>query len=306
MLAAPTPVAISGATASSATATPRRGRRLWERLLRNREARIGLIVLVILGALALLADVIAPHDPLAIAVGGRLSPPSAQFPFGTDQLGRDVLSRTIYGARISLYVAVIAVTLAVCLGVPFGALSGFIGGLVDDVCMRVVDVLFAFPSFLLALVVITILGPGLNNATLAVGIIYAPQFARLTRAAVLEQRDREYVHAAIVCGASPTRVIISHVLPNALAPLIVQTSLSLSLAVLTEASLGFLGLGTRPPTPSWGAMLLDGYSSMQLAPWLAIVPGMAIMLTVLGLNLLGDGVRDVLDPRLQYLQQRGS
>jgi peptide/nickel transport system permease protein len=300
VISTPTPL-VTPPAITSPVLRPRRS--LWVLLVRNREARIGLIVLVILAGLTLSANAIAPHDPLAIAVGGRLEPPSLQFPFGTDQLGRDLLSRTIFGARISLYVAVAAVSLAVTIGVPFGTLSGLAGGLVDDVCMRSVDVLFAFPSFLLALVVITVLGPGLNNAMLAVGIIYAPQFARLARAAVLEQRDREYVHAAVVCGASPLRVVVSHVLPNASAPLIVQTSLSLSLAVLTEASLGFLGLGTRPPTPSWGAMLLDGYGSMELAPWLAIVPGLAIMLTVLGLNLLGDGVRDVLDPHLQYLQR---
>ena len=256
-------------------------------------------MLIVLGLIALLADVIAPHDPLAIAVGGPLHPPSGAFPFGTDQLGRDLLSRTIYGARISFYVAGVAVTLAVLIGVPFGALAGFVGGLVDDLVMRLVDVLFAFPSFLLALVVITVLGPGLNNAMLAVGIIYAPQFARVARAAVLEERHREYVVAAVVWGAPRLRILARHVFPNALPPLIVQTSLSLSLAVLTEASLGFLGLGTRPPTPSWGTMLLDGYGSMERAPWLAIFPGMAIMITVLGLNLLGDGVRDVLDPRFQ-------
>jgi peptide/nickel transport system permease protein len=227
-----------------------------------------------------------------------LEPPSTTYWLGTDEFGRDLLSRLIWGARISLYVGGISVSIAVVAGVSLGLVAGYYGGLLDDAIARVLDVVFAFPSILLALGIVGALGPGLTNTMLAIGIVSTPVFARLARGATLALRQREFVAAAVLSGATDLRILRRHILPNVAGPLIVQTSLSLSLAILAEASLSFLGLGTQPPDPSWGTMVNTGQRLIELSPWPVVFPGLAIVAAVLGFNLLGDGIRDVLDPRL--------
>ena len=247
---------------------------------------------------ALLAGAIAPQDPTA-QLAPRLQPPSAAHLLGTDEFGRDQFSRLVYGSRISLYVGILSVALALSTGATVGIVAGYFGGTVDNVVMRVIDSIFAFPSLLLAIAITGILGPSLTNAMVAIGIVSAPTYARLARGAVLTAAANEFVTAARALGASDARIILRHVLPNVLAPLIVQTSLSFSTSILAEASLSFLGLGTQPPDPSWGTMLGAGRRFMEAAPWVAVFPGVAITITVLGFNLLGDGLRDALDPRLR-------
>ena len=247
---------------------------------------------------ALFAQQLSPFDPLEMNAPHLLEPPSASHWLGTDEFGRDILSRVIWGARISLYVGGIAVTIAVLAGVSLGLVSGYYGGLLDDVIARVLDVVFAFPSILLALGIVGALGPGLTNTMIAIGIVYTPVYARLTRGTTLSIRQREFVAAATLSGANDLRILRSHILPNVAAPLIVQTSLSLSLAILAEASLSFLGLGTQPPDPSWGTMVNTGQRLIELSPWPVVFPGLAIVVAVLGFNLLGDGIRDAFDPRL--------
>jgi peptide/nickel transport system permease protein len=247
---------------------------------------------------AIFAPVLSPRDPLLMNPAQLLDPPSPGHWLGTDEFGRDILSRVIWGARISLYVGVIAVSIALLAGVSLGLLSGYYGGLLDELIARVLDVVFAFPSILLALGIVGALGPGLTNTMIAIGIVYTPVYARLTRGTTLSIREREFVAAAAACGANDLRILRSHILPNVAAPLIVQTSLSLSLAILAEASLSFLGLGTQPPDPSWGTMVNTGQRLIELSPWPVIFPGFAIIVAVLGFNLLGDGIRDVFDPRL--------
>lgn len=247
---------------------------------------------------ALLAPLLARYQP-ADQIAPRLQAPSQMHLLGTDEFGRDVLARIIYGARISIFVGLIAVGIALGAGVTLGLLSGYFGGRLDNVAMRVMDIVFSFPALILAIFITGILGPSLINATIAIGIVYVPTFARLTRGTVLSVLQDEYVTAARAVGASDGRVMVSHVLPNITAPLIVQTTLNLSTAILAEAALSFLGLGTQPPDPSWGTMLSAGRRYMDAAPWVAVFPGLAIMLAVLGFNLLGDGLRDILDPRLR-------
>ena len=229
----------------------------------------------------------------------RLQPPNARYLLGTDEFGRDILSRLIQGARVSLRVAIASITGASVLGTALGVLSGYVGGNLDHVIMRVMDVFFAFPAILLALGIVAALGPGSDNAILAIAVVYTPIFARVARGPVLAIKEMEYVAAARAVGVPPGRMVLRHILPNAMAPIIVQISLGLSWAILTEAALSFLGLGTQPPEPSWGGMLSESRKLMELAPWMAVFPGAAIMLAVLGFNLLGDGLRDVLDPRLR-------
>ena len=267
------------------------------RLARHGGARFGAAVVVVFAVVALLAPWVAPYDPEAIALGTNLQGPSRVHLFGTDSLGRDVLSRTIWGARISLTIGFVSVGLAMVGGVPLGALSAWRSGWPDRLVMRAVDVLLSFPTILLAIVVITIFGPGLGNAMLAIGVAQVPLYARLTRAAVLRVKTQPFVEAARAAGAGEWRLLLRHALPNCLPPLLVQSTLMFATAILSAAYLGFLGLGAQPPTPEWGTMLAKARDFLRTAPHVSIFPGLTIMLTVLGLNLLGDGLRDVLDPQ---------
>jgi peptide/nickel transport system permease protein len=248
--------------------------------------------------MAIAAPHIAPFDPYE-QPARRLSPPSVRHWAGTDNLGRDIFSRTVYGARISLYVSTLAVSIAAVAGVTTGSIAGFYRGRLDNLLMRITDILLAFPGIILAIFLAGILGPSLRNSTVAIGIVFAPTFARVARGQTLSVVTKEYVDAARVLGASDRRLIFAHVLPNSVAPLLVQASLSFAAAIVAEASLSFLGLGAQPPEPSWGAMLGEGRRFLETAPWGALVPGAAIAIAVLGLNLFGDGLRDVLDPRLR-------
>lgn len=260
----------------------------------------GAVVVLVLVAAALLAPVLAPHGPKE-AVFGQFVPPGREFPMGTDNLGRDVLSRVIHGASVSVLVGVISMGTAAVVGVPLGLLSGYRGGLVDTLIMRLLDGLMAFPAILLAIAIMAVLGPSLQNAMLAIGVIYIPPFARIVRASVLSLREREFVTAARGLGAGAFRIVIRHVLPNCLSPIIVQASLGMGYAILVEAALSFLGLGVQPPQASWGSMLAEGRGFLDRAPWFATFPGLAIFVTVLGLNLVGDRLREALDPRLRTL-----
>jgi peptide/nickel transport system permease protein len=281
--------------ASMATARPWR---LGAALRRSPLSVAGAALVVVFILTAALAPLLAPHAP-DDPVARRLLAPERAYPFGTDEFGRDILSRIIWGARISLWVGVISVGIGLAGGASLGLVSGYVGGRVDMLLMRVVDVMFSIPPIILAITLTGVLGPGLLNATVAVGLVYLPTFARVARGPVLAVVAREYVEAARSSGAGPGRVLRLHVLPNVVAPLIVQVTLALSTAILAEATLSFLGLGIQPPDPSWGTMLGTGRKYMELAPWVGIFPGAAVMLLVLGFNLLGDGLRDVLDPRLR-------
>jgi peptide/nickel transport system permease protein len=268
------------------------------RLLRNWSGLLGLILVVIYVTVAIFAESLAPFPPNEQHPIDRLQPPGPVYRLGTDEFGRDLFSRLIFGARNSLTVAVTSVLVATLAGVAIGVAAGYAGGITDNSIMRVVDVLFAFPAILLALFIAAALGPGQRNTIIAIAVVYLPIFARVGRAAVLDIKDREFVDASRSLGAAHPRIIGRHILPNASAPIIVQISLALSWAILTEASLSFLGLGVIPPAPSWGSMLSESRVLMELAPWLVFMPGIAIMVAILGFNLLGDGLRDVLDPKL--------
>ena len=277
----------------------------WFYFRQNRGAVIGLIVFSLLVAIAVLAPVIAPHDPTSQYRDAFLVPPvwqeggSAEFLLGTDAVGRDMLSRLIFGAQYSLFIGIVVVAIALIGGVIIGLVAGFFQGWVDNVIMRVMDVILAFPSLLLALVLVAVLGPGLTNAMIAIAIVYQPHFARLTRAAVMGEMKREYVTAARVAGAGNLRLMFRTVLPNCLAPLIVQATLSFSSAVLDSAALGFLGMGAQPPSPEWGTMLAEAREFILSAWWVVTFPGIAILVSVLAINLMGDGLRDALDPKLK-------
>jgi peptide/nickel transport system permease protein len=273
-------------------------RRPWRRGLRNRPLAIGVVITAGILAVALLSVVYTPRDPLGMDIAARLEPPSAAHPFGTDQYGRDLLSRVMRGAIASLAVGVVAVGVGMAAGVLLGTAAGWTGGWLDEALMRVVDALYGFPAVLSALLVAAVFGPGVLLSMLAVGLAYVPVFARLTRASFLTLREQEFVLAARALGAPDRTVVRRHVLPNTVSPLIVQATISFPLAILAEAALSYLGLGTQPPHPSWGLMLRDAQSFLALSPWFAIFPGAAIALAVLGFNLLGDGLRDLLDPRL--------
>ena len=271
----------------------------WRRLAaRNPLGVVGAMLILLLLLTAALAGLLAPYDPAA-QIARRLTGPSGSYVLGTDEFGRDVLSRIIYGTRISLYVGVVSVGIALVVGGTLGLVAGYFGGWLDNLLMRLMDVMFSIPSLVLAIAITGILGPNLRNAMIAIGIVYTPTFARVARGPVLSVIQHEYVAAARAVGARDWRIIVRHVLPNVTAPILVQTTLSLSTAILAEAVLSFLGLGTQPPEPSWGTMLGTGRKFMETAPWVAIFPGVAIMLAVLGFNLLGDGLRDALDPRLR-------
>lgn len=276
-----------------------------EQLWRNKTAVAGLLVITLFVLTAILAPFLSPHNPVEASLYDQIKPPiweeggTWKNILGTDDLGRDILSRLVYGARVSLVVALATVGIAVFFGSFLGAISGYYKGFLDNIIMRFMDILLAFPHILLAIVIMAYLGPGLTNAMIAIGIIYIPRFARIVRASVLEECEKDYVTASRSVGARDWRIIFVAILPNCLAPLIVQTSLGFASAILDAAALGFLGLGAQPPTPEWGAMIAMGRSHILRAWWVMTFPGIAILFAVLGFNLFGDGLRDALDPRLR-------
>ena len=284
---------------SSPSVEPRANKALWRALVRSPSAVTGLILIVLVVAAAIFAPFVAPFDPVKYNPVDRLQDPSFKHFLGTDLYGRDTFSRVVFGARVSLSVSAIAVSLALFFGGGLGAISGFRLGWFDTLVMRLTDVLLAFPAILLAIALLAFLGGGFWNLTLAIAIVYSAPFARVARAAVLRVREDAFVEASRALGASNPRVLWGHIMPNAFAPLLVEVTLRLAYAILSEASLSYLGLGTPPPAPAWGQMIADGRRTLELAPWASIGPGLAIMLTVLGFNLLGDGLRDILDPRLR-------
>lgn len=277
------------------------------RLLKHPVGRLGAVIVSILVIMAIFGPLLSPYDPNAINFENRFSPPTFAHPFGTDDFGRDTFSRVLYGARVSLLVGVIAVTIAATLGTFLGLISGYTTRRwLDETIMRAMDILFAFPAILLAIAILAALGKGIENAMIAIGLVYTPIFARIARGAVLSVRNEEYVMAARALGTRNSLIVLRHILPNSLAPLIVETSLSLAFAILAEAALSFFGLGTQPPDPSWGRMLSEGRSYFQQSAWMALFPGLAIMFSVMGFNFLGDGLRDALDPKMkQMLEMRG-
>ena len=288
------------------TATPPTGlSEFWFYFSRNKGAVIGLVLFVIILFLAIFAGFVSPHGPSiqnrevlllppVWAEGGRWS-----YVLGTDAVGRDILSRLIYGARFSLFIGLVVVSLSVVSGVLVGLIAGYFRGRTDTIIMRVMDIILAFPSLLLALVLVAVLGPGLMNAMIAISLVNLPHFVRLTRAAVMSERSKDYVVASRVAGAGTLRLMFLTILPNCLAPLIVQATLAFSAAILDAAALGFLGMGAQPPTPEWGTMLAEAREFIQRAWWVVTFPGLAILITVLAINLMGDGLRDALDPKLK-------
>jgi dipeptide transport system permease protein len=277
----------------------------WYYFSENRGAVIGLVVFTALVLIAIFAPFLAPHDPDIQNRDALLMPPafvdggSWTYILGTDAVGRDILSRLIFGSRFSLFIGVIVVTVALAGGVTVGLIAGYVRGWLDTMIMRVMDVILAFPSLLLALVLVAVLGPGLVNAMIAIAIVLQPHFVRLTRAAVITEANREYVISARIAGASPFYLMTRTILPNCLGPVIVQAALSFSTAILDAAALGFLGMGAQPPTPEWGTMLAEAREFILRAWWVETFPGLAILITVLAINLMGDGLRDALDPKLK-------
>ncbi len=271
--------------------------------IKHRLLMTGFSIIVVLGVVALFGRQLAPYDPNGMDFSVLFSPPTLAHPFGTDEFGRDVFSRVLYGAAVSFQVAFIAVLISGSAGVILGAVAGFYGQWLDEIIMRFMDILFAFPAVLMAITIMAILGRGVGNAMIAIAIVYIPIFARVARGAVLSVRGREFVTAAKALGQDNGSIIFKHILPNALGPIIVQTSLSLAFAILAEAALSFFGLGTQPPDPSWGRMLSEGRSFLRQAWWMGVFPGLAIMIAVMGFNFFGDGLRDLLDPRMKNLNQ---
>jgi len=274
-------------------------RRFMRQLLSTRLVPVGLVILAIVVFCALFASVISPYSPDEQDYTQLTMPPSLEHLLGTDDAGRDVLTRIIYGSRVSLEVGIIAVGIALTFGVAFGLIAGYVGGKLGTVVMRVMDSIQAFPSLILALAITAALGPGIGNAMIAIGVTSIPTIARLTRGQTLSVREREYVTASRVAGASAMRIVLKDVFPNITSPIIVQATLLTGTAIVTEAALSFLGVGVRPPTPTWGSMLQAGSQVLETAPWLAFAPGIAIFLTVLAFNFVGDGLRRAMDPRLQ-------
>ena len=273
----------------------RLGRQL-RRVLRNTLVALGAVTALVIIASAVFAPVLAPHPPDEQNFDLIESAPGAKALFGTDRFGRDVLSRVIFGARISLYVALTSITVSMLVGGALGLSAGYLGGAWDNAVNRVMDVLFSIPGLLLAVGVAAMRGPGVNSAVFAIAIVYTPIFARVMRGPVLAEREKEYVEAVRALGATRLVVAVKHILPNVMSPFVVQGTVALSQAILIEASLSYLGLSAQPPTPSWGNMLNEGRTYLETAPWISVFPGLAIMLTVLAFNLIGDGLRDVLDP----------
>jgi len=274
-------------------------RQFWRDFRRNRLALAGGLIVAVMLAVALLAPLLAPYDPSAIHVSAILMPPSPGHLLGTDALGRDVFSRMIYGTQISLLVGFVAVGISVLIGVIVGALAGYYPGWVDTLFMRLVDIMLSIPTFFLILAVIALVGPSLINIMVVIGVTSWMGVARLVRGEFLALKESDYVLAARALGVPAHRIIFSHILPNAMAPVYVSTILGVAAAVLVESSLSFLGLGVQPPTPSWGNILTDGKANIEIAWWLSLFPGLAILVTVMGYNLLGEGLRDALDPRLK-------
>jgi peptide/nickel transport system permease protein len=272
---------------------------VWRRLKRNRAASAGGIIVLLFVAIALLAPWIAPYPPNEGDLTKRLNPPGREHLLGTDPLGRDLLSRVIYGARISLQIQVAAVAIAMAIGTFLGMIGGYYGGKFDNLIMRLMDILLAFPGIFLAISIIAVLGPGLGNLMLAAGIYSIPQFARIVRGSVLTLKEKEFVEAARAVGENDFNILFRYLLPNSMAPIIIQTTLRMATVLLTASGLSFLGLGVQPPTAEWGAMLSNARAYLITAPHVATVPGLAIMLVVMGFNLFGDGLRDSLDPRLR-------
>lgn len=281
----------------------REGSRRWENIARsfrrNRLALVGLIIILGLLISAVFAPWLAPYDPTEQHLPDKRTRPGSKYLLGADEFGRDILSRILFGARVALMVGVLAVVIALSIGLVFGTIAGYVGGFIDELIMRLVDILLAFPYLLLAIAIVTALGANAVNTTLAVGIWGAPSFIRIVRASVLSLRDREFVQAARAVGATTPRIIIRHLVPNFIAPVIVYASLFMAQAILVEAALSFLGLGVQPPEPSWGLMVAQGRNYIAIAPHVVTMPGLAIVLAVLGFNLLGDGLRDALDPRMR-------
>ncbi|MBN1317134.1 MAG: ABC transporter permease [Anaerolineales bacterium] len=271
----------------------------FRRLLRHRMAMVSLVILGLLVFAALAAPWVSPHDPLEMHPGEILQGPSREYPMGTDDMGRDLLSRVIYGSRISLSVGIISVGISLVVGTILGLVSGYQLGAADTLISRIMDLIYAYPPILLVMVVVAMLGTGIDQAMIAIGIVFTPPFARICRGSVLAEREKLYVEAARTIGAGNLRILMRHILPNVMAPLIVQTSLCMSYAILVEAELSFLGLGTQPPNPSWGVMINQGRGLMHHSPWFSIWPGLAIMAVVFAFNVFGDGLRDALDPWLK-------
>jgi dipeptide transport system permease protein len=290
---------------AQASAPPHPLRELWSYFSQNRGAVIGLVVVLLLVLLAVFADLIAPHSPIEQYREATLVPPMWQeggqpgFVLGTDAVGRDMLSRLIHGTRLSLLIGLVSVSLSLCMGVMLGLVAGFFRGYTEIAIMRLMDIMLALPSLLLAVAVVAILGPGLMNAMYAIAIVLLPHYARLTRAAVIGELSKDYVNASRIAGAGTLRLMFNCVLPNCAAPLIVQATLGFSAAILDAAALGFLGLGAQPPTPEWGSMLASALEFIQRAWWVVTFPGLAILVCVLAFNLMGDGLRDALDPKLK-------
>ncbi|MBV9171943.1 MAG: ABC transporter permease [Chloroflexi bacterium] len=280
---------------------PVRARTSWiKQLLRQRLALTGLCIVAVFLLMAMLGGLLAPYSFSTQHIRDRLQPPSSTYLFGTDEFGRDILSRLLFGAGISFEVGIISVGISGVAGVILGLLAGYVGGWVDAILTLCMDVLFAFPAVLLAIAIMAMLGSSLPNVMLAIGIVTTPTFMRLVRGSTLTLRKSSYVEAAVSLGAPTPRLLARHIFPNLTAPLIVLASLNFAFAVLTEASLAFLGLGNKPPSPSWGSMVSSSYGFLETDPWPTLIPGIAIALAVLGFNLLGDGLRDALDPRLRY------
>lgn len=276
-----------------------RRRRQIVRFLRRRPiAVIGALITLLLLVIAAFAPLLAPYDPSSQGATRLLSPRLSHL-MGTDNLGRDVFSRVLFGTRASMYVGFVSVAISLVIGGVLGVVAAYRLGITDTIIMRIMDIIFAFPTLILILAISAVVGPSLTTATIVIGLVYVPRFARIARGPALSVMQEPYIEAVRVTGASSARIIFRHVMPNIVAPLIIQTSLSISTAILTEATLSFLGLGVQPPTPSWGVMLANARAQLQLAPWLAIFPGLAIMIAVLAFNILGDDLRDALDPRLR-------
>jgi peptide/nickel transport system permease protein len=271
----------------------------WRRFRKNKIALVGLGIVVFFILLAIFVPLLAPYDFKEQNLAERLQPPSSEHFFGTDDFGRDIFSRVIYGARISLWVGFFSVLGSVIVGSLLGIIAGYYGRWIDSIISRLFDIMLAFPSILLAIGIVAVLGPSLQNALIAIAVINIPNFGRLIRSRVLSIKQEEYVMAAKAIGMSDMRILFHHILPNSMAPIIVQGTLAIATAIIEAAALGFLGLGAQPPNPEWGKMLADSKDFLTQAPWTMIFPGLAIMLTVLGFNLMGDGLRDALDPRMK-------